>query len=188
MQISGKWVIAGILTVAVLSAGAGWWYRWNSTHRSAEFWGTEGVRLLQLPEKVTVYRLENLPETENTKVLPEESLFEFRRPSDKEHRALITETKNLTRAQGITHLRQALLEDVGYDWSVKNVPKEIDWKIALEFERDGSTLFVLFSEKNAWLLQWQEKTAQSSSLRLKSHLAKALRRYFDDNFPEQNEE
>ena len=47
MQLSGKLVIIGIVGVALAGAGAGWWFRYNATHRAAEFWGPQAVRLIR---------------------------------------------------------------------------------------------------------------------------------------------
>jgi hypothetical protein len=47
MRNSGKLLIFGILTVAVLLAGASWWFRYIATHRAARFWGPEAVRLIR---------------------------------------------------------------------------------------------------------------------------------------------
>ena len=38
-NVSGKLVIIGIRGGRPAGGGASWWFRYNATHRAAEFWG-----------------------------------------------------------------------------------------------------------------------------------------------------
>jgi hypothetical protein len=87
MQQSGKLVIIGIVGVALAGAGAGWWFRYNATHRAAEFWGPQAVRLIRDAPQVTLQH----------------------------HKSKPSEI-DISNAHGITHLRTALLENRSYDW------------------------------------------------------------------------
>jgi hypothetical protein len=87
MQLSGKLVIIGIVGVALAGAGAGWWFRYNATHRAAEFWGPQAVRLIRDAPQVKLQHRES-------------------KPSE----------IDISNAHGITHLRNALLENRSFDW------------------------------------------------------------------------
>ena len=55
---SGKLVIIGILAVALAAAGASWWFRYNATRRTADFWGSEDARLIRDAPSVLLYTSE----------------------------------------------------------------------------------------------------------------------------------
>ena len=55
-RISGKLLILGILTLAALLAGAGWWFRYKATHQAARFWGPQAVRLIRDAPRVVFRR------------------------------------------------------------------------------------------------------------------------------------
>jgi hypothetical protein len=106
-QISGKLIIIGILSLALLAAGASWWFRYSATHRAAQFWGPEGARLIR--DAPTVYLTK---------------LAAFEQP-----RGLVGPTGvayDISKAHGLLHLRNALLEDRSFDWASlgpKQLPK-----------------------------------------------------------------
>ncbi|MFO0790670.1 MAG: hypothetical protein U0805_14535 [Pirellulales bacterium] len=45
--ISGKWIIIGVMAVALIGAGTSWWFRYYTTHRTAQFWGPEAATLIR---------------------------------------------------------------------------------------------------------------------------------------------
>jgi hypothetical protein len=98
MQVSGKLVIIGIVGLALAAAGASWWFRYSATHRAAQFWGPEGARLIR--DAPTVY-LVKLPVSE-----PPHSLV-----------GPVGVAYNISKARGLLHLRNALLEDRSFDWT-----------------------------------------------------------------------
>lgn len=55
-EISGKWIIIGVLAVALIGAGTSWWFRYYTTHRTAQFWGPTMARLIR--DAATVETLE----------------------------------------------------------------------------------------------------------------------------------
>jgi hypothetical protein len=89
VQNSGKLLILGIVALATLLAGAGWWFRYTATHRAAQFWGPKAVRLIRDAPQVQFMDLQSdVPGMQ----------------------------RDVSSAHGLTHLRNALLEDRSFDW------------------------------------------------------------------------
>jgi hypothetical protein len=114
--ISGKVVIVGILTVALVAAGVSWWFRFHATHLAAGFWGPQTARVISSATTIKLSRINRNPE------------------------GLITTsmTRNVSNAPGITHLRTALLEDNNFVWpaSRSSSPAPAAWR--LEFFGDSA--------------------------------------------------
>jgi hypothetical protein len=110
MQSSGKLVIFGIVGVALAAAGASWWYRYSATRRAAEFWGARAVQLIRDAPVVELLRLAK-PEHPDQ---PGEFLIE---------------KYDISAARGLTHLRNALLEDRNFTWPGTDElpPGECEW-------------------------------------------------------------
>jgi hypothetical protein len=131
--ISGKLVIIGVLAVALSGAAASWCYRYYSTHRAAEFWGPETARLIRDAPRV-LFCENNAPIA--SKLPAKADLGSDLAP---EHR------KDISRARGLTHLRNALLEDRGFDWSRPAPTPLPSWKWVLIFSDENVGGAILFS-------------------------------------------
>jgi hypothetical protein len=107
--ISGKLVIVGIVTVAVCAAAISWWFRYNATHRAAKFWGPEAVALIRDAPQVTLIRL------------PFWSLLALAFDANAQA-TLDKNTFDISKAHGLVHLRNALLEDHNYTWLADEKP------------------------------------------------------------------
>jgi hypothetical protein len=121
-SISGKLVIIGVLGVAVVGAGASWWFRYNATHRAAEFWGPQAVRLIRDAPQVTLRRLRS-------------------KPSE----------IDISNAHGITHLRNALLENRSYDWprlenSLRSQVSMPRWALIFSDPSSNENIAIQFSD------------------------------------------
>src|SRR5262245_54361840 len=101
MDKSGKLVILGIFALAVALAGASWWFRYTATHRAAEFWGPEAARMIRDAAIVKLCSLKM--------VRPEQPHYSALQPQ-------LTDCRNISALPGITHLRNALLEDRSFRW------------------------------------------------------------------------
>jgi hypothetical protein len=139
VHTSGKLVILGIVGVALVGAGASWWYRYEATHRAAEFWGPQAARLIRDAPQVTLQRRQ----------------FE---PGE----------IDISKAQGITHLRNALLENRSYDWpqpetSVRPQVSMPRWvlifsdpstneNVAIQFSDDCGLAQLLGESKRGWAI------------------------------------
>jgi hypothetical protein len=131
--VSGKLVIIGILTVALTGAAVSWFFRYNATHRAAEYWGPETARLIRDAPIVEVFN----PTTPIT--IPSNDTAGVG--------GFIDETRDVSTAHGLVHLRTALLEDHSFDWPPKPVSPDVQWKHSLLFRNKGlgNTAILLFS-------------------------------------------
>jgi len=122
---SGKLVIIGILTVAVAAAGASWWFRYSATNRAATYWGPNAARLIRDAPIVEFYQFKSSGQSQ----------FEF----DELIQFLDAPTnrRDISSMQGLTHLRNALLEDRSYNWPPEPRERIDQWRWVLVF-RDKS--------------------------------------------------
>src|SRR6476620_547332 len=97
--ISGKLVIVVIVTVAFCAAAISWYFRYNATHRVAEFWGPDTVRLIRDAPTVEAVNL-STPIT-----IPRGDTAGVGGFID------TSATRDVSTAHGLVHLRNALLED-----------------------------------------------------------------------------
>jgi hypothetical protein len=116
--VSGKLVIIGIVTIAFWAAAMSWWFRYNATNRAAKFWGSEVAALIRDAPQVTL------------RMMPTNS--------GAAQASLVQSDIDISRAQGLTHLRNALLEDHNFLWPEPNARPEAaedfgDGKWILEF-------------------------------------------------------
>jgi hypothetical protein len=135
MNVSGKLTIIAILALALAAAGASWWFRYSATHRAATFWGPETSRLIRDATLVEFYQLMPSGQTE---IELEELLRFLDAPFD---------ARDVSSMRGLTHLRNALLEDRSYIWPpVPRTPKD-QWRWVLVFrdEPGHSTAVLAFS-------------------------------------------
>lgn len=117
---SGKFVIIGILAVAIVSAGISWWYRYSATHRAVQFWGPEGSQLIRDAPHVSLMR------------------FFLSTPPT---------MRDISKAPGMTHLRNALLEDRSFQWArvTDAAPKSGGWKLEFSDPASGQQVLILFT-------------------------------------------
>jgi hypothetical protein len=125
VQNSGKLLILGILAVALLLAGASWWFRYNATHQAALFWGPEASQLIRDAPSVTLLDLQ--PGNELGFMV------------------------DVSHAPGMTHLRNALLEDRSFDWpSPAGLPPANDdfaqhWGLSFDDPDTQQQMIIAFS-------------------------------------------
>jgi hypothetical protein len=117
---SGKLVILTIVAVALAAAGTSWWFRYKATHRAASFWGPEGSQMIRDAPRVLLTRTP----------LSAPSL-----------------TRDISTAPGITHLRNALLEDRSFKWGqgISIAPKGGSWTLEFSTPASGEPFAILFS-------------------------------------------
>ncbi|MCI0334643.1 MAG: hypothetical protein L0228_15610 [Planctomycetes bacterium] len=121
---SGKLVIIGILAAALAAAGTSWWFRYAATNRAAQFWGPGTARLIRDASTVTL--------TEQQK-----SAANWKNGAGGEVAI------DISTARGLTHLRNALLEDRSFLWDSK--PPE-------------------FSPVAGWLLRFKDPTTADEAI------------------------
>jgi hypothetical protein len=132
---SGKLLISAMLLAALAAAGASWWFRYEATHLTAQFWGPEAARLIR-----------DAPEVELLVLRRNDAAGSIEQLNIGGTNWLVADKRDVSQAPGLTHLRNALLEDHSFDWPVHAADSSTDWRWALRF-RDGKgpRLVALFS-------------------------------------------
>jgi hypothetical protein len=133
---SGKLVILSILAVALAAAATSWWFRYSATHKAAEFWGSHTAQLIRDAPTVELFAVAALAGKE----LHEEG----GRLKQIDHLA-----KDITGARGLTHLRNALLEDRSFDWEKPESIMPEHWGYILIFREQKTaraSAYLMFSE------------------------------------------
>ncbi|MEX2026016.1 MAG: hypothetical protein WEH44_01925 [Pirellulaceae bacterium] len=132
---SGKLLIVAMVGAGVLAAGASWWFRFSATHRAAQFWGNEAASLIRDASNAEVLSLQLADDA------AAEGHIEVAGAAWQ-----ITDSQDVSRAPGLTHLRHALLEDRSFRWPAQDVPVGATWSHGLRF-RSGPNppLTILFA-------------------------------------------
>jgi hypothetical protein len=130
---SGKLVIIGILTVAIVSAVGGWWFRYANTHGAAMFLGPSAARLIRDAPHVELIALSTARPNFANANRDIDLLFP---PSDR---------IDISAARGLTHLRNALLEDRSYSWPAESARADAAWKWAMIFSDEDESAVLLFA-------------------------------------------
>jgi hypothetical protein len=172
---SGKLLLIGILSVAIVAAASSWWFRYNATHRTAAFWGGDAAALIRdAPEvKLHVTTIGAVGDLANN---PDASP--------------VSSDFDVSHARGLTHLRNALLEDFNFawsdlhDWPPINADDFHDWRWILEFRdpRTGkfaATQFTQDCSLAARVMSSKERgSVKPIAIRTDPAMAKALREMF----------
>jgi hypothetical protein len=111
-----------MLAAGVLAAGASWWFRFAATHQAARFWGPEAAQLIRDAEQVDLLALEQTGGPVSDSLLTVAGV-PWR----------IAGSHDVSQAPGLTHLRNALLEDRSFDWPAQDAPAGIEWTHGLRF-------------------------------------------------------
>ncbi|MCI0492285.1 MAG: hypothetical protein L0Z07_05050 [Planctomycetes bacterium] len=119
MGNSGKLLILAMVVVGLLAAGASWWFRYSATHQAARFWGPEAVRLIRDAPRVELVRL---PPNGGA--------------GDRQAAAALR--RDVSAAPGMTHLRNALLEDRSFLWPPEQRNQDPVWRWAIRFHQTGT--------------------------------------------------
>ncbi len=139
--VSGKWVIFGILALALAAAGGSWWFRYNATHRAVEFWGPQGAPLIRDAPTVLLRRLnDDINPTSTPRLRDKSALFDSMASSPP--------PIDISAAHGLVHFRNALLEDRSYHWPQAAVGPDDHWRWAMTFQsKDDRKLTLIFSSE-----------------------------------------
>jgi hypothetical protein len=134
--ISGKWLIIGAMTVALVGAGGSWIFRYYATHRAAMFWGGHDASLIRDAPNV---HLLTLARTEEPHRAGDKDFVQFGGDAYR-----IVRRIEVIDSHGLVHLRNALLEDHSYEWPVERAQLEAAPGWALEFtqEKEGAVVWL----------------------------------------------
>ena len=159
--ISGKLVIIGIVMVAVCAAAISWYFRYQATHRAAKFWGAAAATIIRDAPIVIINRVG----TKNgaTAVAKNETM-----------------SIDVSRAHGLTHLRNALLEDHNFDWTTVDKPPDqagLDyWLLSFADPKAGKGVRIWLSDDLR--IAFRPDSSQMHSVALDPVMTKGLREMF----------
>jgi hypothetical protein len=131
--LSGKLLIIGILTIAFLAAGTSWWFRYNATRSVVKFWGPEAATIIRDAPVVTIYHAGNFQDPNTPTVVTKLQATEL----------------DISNAHGLTHLRNALLEDHNFDWATldKELPQTGNrWGMMFADPKTGKSTTIWLSD------------------------------------------
>jgi hypothetical protein len=140
-RTSGKLVIVAILLVCFWVAAAGWYFRYEATHRPVKFWGPEAAILIRDAPRVTVHR------------------GPFSGSSPATIQTSFDASKiDVSHAHGLAHLRNALLEDRNFDWTTADKPlpfwpSDVDmmrWWLTFDDPSTGKSVTIWLSDDFHW--------------------------------------
>jgi len=134
---NGKWVIVGIVGLAIVAAVFSWSYRRRAMRRSMAFWGTEAASLIAHGPRVEAVRL-NQSDATVTSDASDRISFDGKLFA-------VIQRHDMSHARGLTHLRQSLLEDASFDFRSGKRAVQPKWEYAIRFGRGSRTATVLVS-------------------------------------------
>ncbi|TWU30100.1 hypothetical protein [Bythopirellula polymerisocia] len=133
---SGTKLVSLLAVVALALGVASWWYRFESAHRSTEFWGPTAAELIARPSQVTAMTLATKPE--EGAGAPTESL------DVGNERVALVNIHDVTDVPGMVHLRNSMLTDSNFDWTTE--VESPNWGWCLLFSNEGQQARLLLSE------------------------------------------
>ena len=157
---SGKRLILAVIAIALLSAAASWWFRYAATHRTAQFWGPQAGTLIRDAPHVTLRS--DTPSADGA-------------GGDE-----ADVPRNISTAKGLTHLRNALLEDSSYQWD-SAVLSDIGWANSLVFaaaEGAEPRAVVMFSPDFKWVSNGTAADPDKAVVATTSEFATGLKEFF----------
>jgi hypothetical protein len=144
--VSGKLLVFATFAIGIALAGGAWWYNYQQSYRTAEFW-RGAAALLVSGNEITLFELGNSVNSENSDS-----------DSGPAGRAVVRKFV-LTDRPGLVHLRHSLTYDGNFSWDQRRKepfgggdewphnPKfgADDWPYALQFKRGDEELVVWFT-------------------------------------------
>lgn len=132
--MSGKLITIGIFGVGLVAAVAAFFVQYNSRRHVREFWGPETAVLINRAPKLELLRLKSGVEGgEDGELLTIDGV---------DHQ--ISECKDVSKARGFVHVRDALIRDTGFDWDKDRGDCQADWQFAFQFSQDDDVEVLVF--------------------------------------------
>src|SRR5262245_15088624 len=129
MRNSGKLLIIGMFVVAIAAAAASWWFRYEATHKAAQFWGPTAVILIRDAPNVELLELQPANEANSPQWPPD--LAAASQITIGHKTWTIRSRRDISSAPGLTHLRNALLEDRSFNWGAMESTRNEVWTTAI---------------------------------------------------------
>lgn len=165
---SGSKLVLGLIWLALAAGLLSWWYRYEAAHRSTTFWGPHLAELIARPSAVMAFGLEKTSPTESS----DESFLILDEPYSP------TDRRNITKAAGMVHLRNAILSDGNYRWD-REVTTD-DWRWCMQFEGNGRKATILFNADFTVLGRMNQRADQIRAVDCQP-MAETLQEYFESS-------
>ena len=133
IEFNGSWVIGGIMALGAAASIFAWLFQHYQTDESLAFWGSEAAQRIRLASQVELLQLGPADDPKSIERLtgPGISLG-------------VTNKRDISQARGLTHARQALLQDVSYQYDRPPADCTGPFSIALRFSSESNSATLLF--------------------------------------------
>ncbi len=168
----GPWVIVCIFSLALAMAAYAWQLQRTRGRQVLAYLGWEHAERIARASSVELWALRPLPAGS----VPADRMPATRTLRIAGVRHAMVQRKDLSRAPGIVHARQALLDDASFHWPAAAGGAPATWQVALRFEQDGRETLLAF-DLNRGLVRLTDK---NMSLALQPASANGFRRYLDE--------
>ncbi len=147
-QASGTWLVGGIVVIAIVAATITITWHWSQSRFAVGYWGGENATRIRAAEAVQLVDLAD--EAAN---------------------------QDISRAKGLVHFRQALIEDASFSGTVSTAEASPLWQVEVIFTDEGtqtSTTVLFDLEKGLVGLPDREEVLTAAPI------AEGLRKFFAD--------
>lgn len=142
MNRTSKPLILGLFALCVAAAAFSWWFRFHATYHAVRFWGANGCLAIRDASQVYAIRVMELDDAANggpVDVIGSQldsdgtagSKIAARSLRDSGFQAV--SWCEVSGHPGLTHLRNALLQDRSFEWQQDATMEEIHWDRGLCF-------------------------------------------------------
>lgn len=164
MQISGKWLILLIFGTALAMAIFAWSFQYMRGRRVLELYGADAARLIRVDaDRIELLQLGRVAAGDESIRIGDEELP-------------VAATIDISRARGIIHARQALIEDYSYDWDRSLADCTPQWAYVLRFSH-GDRHASAAIDTNCRRLRLLETSAEAP---LAEHLVHGMQTFVDE--------
>ena len=174
MKSRGAWLVGAILLLAAVLSGFGWWHQWGRGRQALEFWGDDEALAIRAGTTVTFAAIQSLEPSSGT---PPDADRSIQVPG-RDRAVGLGPPAAASDWRGLTHLRQALIEDASFiQWSIPATGDEA-WDHLLEFRHErGAVVRVAIDSQAGWVCH----VARQKIARLAPFMAQGLQQFLDEH-------
>ena len=125
----GKLVILILFALGLAATAFSWCYRVQSGNQALRFWGSDAAGLIRHAPRVELLLLDP---AESSRTAGAERFMAIGR-----RHFQITSRRDISKAPGLLHARQALIEDINFAWDDSGNQGPLDWRFAFRFSDRG---------------------------------------------------
>ncbi len=154
---SGRGVAVAIILIALAAASFAWWFQWNRGHLSLEFWGPEAAELIRTGKRVTLCEFDGNSVGNSVGNSDADETSDWPLP--------VIRQIDISRAPGLVHARQALIEDNSFADDGLKTTKKPAWAYGLQFAKGGRSVSVLLDLTNGYIRRADDPQTKSLLIR-----------------------